>query len=446
MRSLRIPLAVSVAVALATTSCSGDDAGSDESSAVVGSAPDSGADPTDLRSTDAAGSADTQSVDSLDADEILDAIDDPDTTEPGSAGQGAVDQAAIDAAAATFLENQAAQGVTAFYVAVSDPDSGEYVSAYGDASVGGPAATVDDNFRIGSITKTATATMILQLVDSGVIALDDTVGGLAPDLAATHPEIEGLTVGQLLGMRSGIADYLNGTDVVLSDVVADPSRVWTAGELVAAGIGAGMTEPGTPGYSTTNYIILQLIAEEVTGSSLQDLIADNVTGPLGLDDLYLPTNDDTALPDPATHGYVDGTCVDELAEDGATVEAGTDTTDWSASFSQGGGAMTSTIADLLGWAESLSGSALLDPATAEQRVEMLEPLPEGVAYGLGIMEVGEWVGHEGEALGWEALAVQDPDTGVSIALAGNGCGGLFLGFLEVIDALYPATLGDPSGG
>jgi len=205
-------------------------------------------------------------------------------------------------------------------------------------------------------------------------------------------------------------------------------------------VGAGVDETRAPSYSTTNFIILQLIAESVTGSTLQDLISEQVTGPLGLDNLYLPPNEDTTLPEPATHGYIDGACLDEVAEDGATVEPGTDTTEWNASYGQGGGGMTSTIADLLGWAESGSGNSLLDPATAELRVDSVQVLVQGIPYGLGIMPLAPWIGHEGEAIGWEAFAVTDPETGVSVAVAGNGCGGLFPGFLEVIGALYPDSM------
>jgi D-alanyl-D-alanine carboxypeptidase len=414
--SRRTPLALLAAAGLVVAAC-----GSDDDSSPSATTATTGPEVTSTVSTEAP----TDSVDSTDA---------PATT-------GAVDQAAIDAAAANFLEGQSAQGVTAFYVGISDPEAGEFVSAYGDASSGGPAATIDDNFRIGSVSKTATATVVLQLVDSGDISLDDTVGDLAPDLAAAHPEIEALTVEQLLNMTSGVSDYLNDVDVVAPDVVADPTKVWTADELVGAGIEAGVAEPGTAGYSSTNYVILQVIAETVTGSSLQDLIAEKVSGPLGLESFSLPPNEDTTLSDPVAHGYVNGACVDELAADGATLEPGTDTTDWNVSFTQGAGGMNSTIGDLLGWAKSGSGSSLLSDAMAEQRVSNLQTLPEGIDYGLGIIDLIGWLGHPGEAIGWEAMAIQNPDTGAAIAVAGNGCGGLFAGFLEFIGALYPDQFG-----
>ncbi len=428
-------------------------------SLVVAACGDDGVD-TGSTESDAAATADTGSTGCAAVQPEATAPDgtEPAATEPGAAGSTepggtapdgtvsdttpdapSVDQAAIDAAAAAFLEQQAAQGVTAFYVAVSDPAAGDTVSVYGDAAVDGPAATADDNFRIGSITKTFTATVVLQLVEDGELSLDDTVGDLLPDLAAAHPELEPLTVRQLLSMQSGVSDYLNGVDTVVSVVVDDPTTVWEPEELVAAGVDAGVEAPGTLGYSTTNYIVLQLIAESITGTPLADLIADRVTGPLGLEGIFLPPNDDTTLPAPATHGYVDGGCIDELAADGASVEPGTDVTDWNASYGQGGGGMTSDIDGLLRWAASGTGNDTLADTTVAERLSF-ELLPEGVPYGLGILQIGPWLGHEGEAIGWEALALHDPDTGTSIAMAANGCGGLVGGFLDVLGSLDPDTM------
>jgi D-alanyl-D-alanine carboxypeptidase len=155
-----------------------------------------------------------------------------------------------------------------------------------------------------------------------------------------------------------------------------------------------------------------------------------------MQDTVLPPPDDTTLPDPHTHGYIAGACVQEMADGGATVPDGTDTTGWNTSFAQGGGSMYTTVGDLPTWAQSTSGTSLLGDEVAEQRLQT-DPIGGGIDYGLGIFEIGSWYGHEGEALGWEALSVTDPDTGVSVALALNGCGGQFLYFVQFLDGLYP---------
>ncbi len=91
------------------------------------------------------------------------------------------------------------------------------------------------------------------------------------------------------------------------------------------------------------------------------------------------------------------------------------------------------------WAASGPGNDTLADTTVAERLSF-ELLPEGVPYGLGILQIGPWLGHEGEAIGWEALALHDPDTGTSIAMAANGCGGLFGGFLDVLGSLDPDTM------
>jgi D-alanyl-D-alanine carboxypeptidase len=403
-----------IALATATVSCSDDDADSTDA-AVETAAPEV---------TVPSSSAPEVTVPSSSAPEV-------------SSPQGSFEEV-VAAAAQGMLAAGSANGATAVHVAISDPQQGDVVVVEGTLSAdGSEPASESDSLPIGSITKTFTATVVLELIEQGDVALDDTVEELLPDLAAELPDLAGITVEQLLTMTSGIADYLNVPNSVVAEIVADPTRVWEPEELIAAGVAAGVEPPGTPGYSTTNYIILQLVAETITGSPLEDLITERVTEPLGLTGAVLPPPEDTTLPDPHTHGYLAGGGVAEMAEDGATVEEGTETTDWNTSFTQGGGGMYATIGDLLRWAESTVGNTLLGDDLAQQRLET-SPIPGGIDYGLGIFKIGtNWYGHEGEALGWEALAVTDPDTGVSVAIAMNGAGGQFLSFVGFLDQLYP---------
>lgn len=81
-------------------------------------------------------------------------------------------------------------------------------------------------------------------------------------------------------------------------------------ELVAFGVAGDIEPPGAPGYSTTNYIVLQLIAETLTGQPIQALIAERLTGPLGMPGTALPPNEDTTLPAPVSRGYLSATCVE----------------------------------------------------------------------------------------------------------------------------------------
>lgn len=364
------------------------------------------------------------------------------TTVAGNAGTGpsagtpapADAQAADDAARAVF--ESLGERASALYVGIWDPQRGTFLRAYGHAVRDGAEATVDDSLRIASITKTFTATVVLQLVDEGLVELDGDLAGYLPDLVTAHPELAPITVEQLLSMRSGLPDYLENPAGVGADIAADPSRVWTPAELIAAALRAEVAEPGTAAYSNTNFVLLQLVAEQVTGKSLRDMIAERLTGPAGLPDTVLPRDSDTALPEPAAHGYLNQACVDMAAAAGAEgVTAGTDTTDWNTSFMQGAGGMVSTLADIGQWTATTTGTDLLPAGVREKRLDTQDI--GGVEYGLGIARFGSWYGHDGEALGWQSIALHNPTTGVTFVAAVNACSGLREDLLGLLHTLYP---------
>ena len=114
---------------------------------------------------------------------------------------------------------------------------------------------------------------------------------------------------------------------------------------------------------------------------------------------------------------------------------GTDTTDWNASYGQSGGGMHSTIADLGTWAASMSGNALLSDELAEARLQVKDINAIPFRYGLGIIQLANEWGHEGEAIGWEGWAGHDPDTGLSAVVATNTCSdaGVLLQALATLD-------------
>lgn len=354
------------------------------------------------------------------------------TDEPMSAAdETAVDEAIEGAMGETFGP--------AVHVGIWDPDKGFLVKAYGEAARGSTPATVDDTFRIGSITKTFTATVILRLVDDGELSLADTIKDAAPELAARYPDVADRTIEQLLGMTSGITDYLNVLNGLVKQITEHPETELSADDLIAAGIAGGVAPVGTAGYSTTNYIILQEIAEEVTGESLPDLIQSRIADPLGLTGTVLPATGTEGMPEPFTHGYLNESCVAEVVASGGTAEENTETTDWNYSYGQGGGGMHSTLRDLGVFGASTLGSALLSDQLASRRLEPTADVGAGRSYGLGIFRIGEWVGHSGEGLGWEALVLHNPVTEVTLVFAVNSCAGGEVNFRVIADQLYPDT-------
>jgi D-alanyl-D-alanine carboxypeptidase len=359
------------------------------------------------------------------------------------APMSADDAAALDGMVEDLYNDDLRESFPGLWVGVWDPERGAYQNAWGEAVVDSTKASIDHVWRIGSITKSLTAVVVLQLVDEGSLALADSVEQAAPKVATAHPETSGLTIRQLLSMASGLPDYMNTADGVVAGVTEDPRRTWTADELIDAGVSRGVGKPGARGYSTTNYLVLQQVAEETSGRSLHDLIAERITTPLGMSRSALPPDEDTTLPEPAAHGYLNKLCAAEIEDDGGTASRGQDTTQWSASYGQGGGGMHSTLAELGIWGGSVLGNALISGDLAKERLRT-RALPEGIRYGLGIMDFGDgFVGHSGEAIGWQAQVVHNPATGMTIAMATNACSGADPGLFDGIRTLVPFTLRPP---
>lgn len=312
-------------------------------------------------------------------------------------------------------------GATALYLGTWDPIRGVYVAAYGEAAPG-QAATIADHTRIGSITKTFTATAILDLVARGRLALDATLADLVPDMVALHPSLGPVTIDELLGMRTGIGDIFCCADAFTEAFFRDPTRTISVDELVTDGLQAGSPLPGgltLPEYSNTNFVILGAVLEAVTGRPADEVVTD-VARAVGLAETALDPPDVRAMPEPAAHGYLGPNQVAEHADRmPPDLMAGTDTSDWTMSFARAAGGMYSTVADLGRWAASGFGSTLLPASLADRRITP----PEGGSYAYGIMRSGDWIGHGGNVHGWVAMTAFDMKTGTTFVAIVNSGGG-----------------------
>ena len=207
--------------------------------------------PTETGSTPAAASTCVS-----DPDAVIARTDDlPASDMPESAAS------AIDAAAQQGLKDAAAPGVI---VAVQSPD-GLFLEAYGtaDPATGAPMTT-DMHHRVGSISKTYTGTLLLQLVDEGEVGLDDPVSDYLDDV----PHGDEVTLRMLADMSSGIASYTKD-DAWQASYFGDPLKVWSPDELVEIGLALPpVFEPGESfDYSNTNTLLIGKVIEEVTGQT-----------------------------------------------------------------------------------------------------------------------------------------------------------------------------------
>lgn len=140
----------------------------------------------------------------------------------------------------------------------------------------------------------------------------------------------------------------------------------------------------------------------------------------GLDQTKLQPPEETAMPDPASNGYVNAPGVKSLKELGISIKPGIDVTEWSPSWGGAGGGMYSTVDELGEWAATGLGTTQLSESLGEQRINDSADVPDVGSYGLGLQRFGQnWIGHTGQLIGWEAFAIYNPKTGATAAAMVN---------------------------
>ena len=297
-------------------------------------------------------------------------------------------------------------GVPGVTVGVWLPGRGHYVRSSGvaDTATGAPM-TPDLNSRIGSETKTFTATAVLELVDDGLVGLDDPISAYLDGV----PDGGNITVRQLAEMRSGLFSYTFDPGFVQA-LLSDPTRPFTPQELLAYAFGHdNVFAPGTEfQYSNTNYILLGLLVEKLSGMPLAEFVHRRVTGPAHLRHTLFPQG--AEFPEPHAHGYTKQTLSGDVA----------DATDWNPSWGWAAGAMISDLRDLRRWAKVLGTGTLLSPATQAEREKFI-PVPGfgDDGYGLGLFRSHGWIGHNGSLPGYQSVTVYLPEEDATLVVLLN---------------------------
>lgn len=148
------------------------------------------------------------------------------------------------------------------------------------------------NFRIGSITKVFTSTVVLQLVAEGRFSLDTPVQQLLPGTLPAH--WQPITVAQLLSHTSGLPR-------ICKDPVSPATPAPTPAQLVAMAAACGEAAHPVPQqqYNGVNYVLAGMVIEKVTGRPYADEVQRRIARPLGLRHTYLPKAGDTSIPSPS---------------------------------------------------------------------------------------------------------------------------------------------------
>jgi D-alanyl-D-alanine carboxypeptidase len=281
----------------------------------------------------------------------------------------------------------------------------------------------DAEFRIGSFTKTFVSATLLQLVGEGKLSLDDTVGHWLPGVVTGNGnDGDKITVRQVLQHTAGIPDYTNALPELQTQQGFEQNRFrsYTPQQLIAVAMTMPPSfAPGTDwAYSNTDYVLVGMIIQKVTGHSWQHEVTDRIIKPLGLRHTFVPGTS-PVIPGPHAAGYM------QFSADGPDV----DVTTFNPSVADAAGEIISSTADSNRFLRALVRGEVLKPAQLAQ-METTVPATEfdpawpGVRYGLGLLWIpnscgGEWA-HGGDIFGFETRDAVSPDGTRSVVVSLNG--------------------------
>ncbi|MET8565732.1 serine hydrolase domain-containing protein [Streptomyces flaveolus] len=276
----------------------------------------------------------------------------------------------------------------------------------------GRAISTDDRFRVGSVTKTFSAVVLLQLVDEHRLSLDAPVNRYLPGLL---PD-DRITVRHVLGHRSGLYDYTEDMFAnSVSGFEAVRKKVFTYRQLVALSLKKPRTNaPGAAyAYSNTNFVVAGLLIEKLTGQSVRTAYENRIIRPLKLKDTFY-VHPDTAIPGRYARGY--------LTPDTAGAPL-VDATAQTVSWAQSAGAIISSARDLDVFYGALLKGRLMSAARLAE-MERFTKVNSTTAYGLGLrrrdLSCGVSVyGHTGVVQGYYTYAFSTKDGARSLTAVAN---------------------------
>jgi D-alanyl-D-alanine carboxypeptidase len=280
-------------------------------------------------------------------------------------------------------------------------------AASGVRAQGAPvAARANDRFRAGSITKSLLATVVLQLADEGSVDLD---APLARHLPGVLPYAHDVTVRQLLQHTGGVPDFVD--DELLLSLLEQPDLQWSPQQLASdvAQLPRLQEQVGRFSYSNSNYLLLGLLVEHLTGDALDRVMSDRILRPAGMHHTSFP--DDRRIRGSHLHGYVPVGPDTQL-----------DVTSTDPSWAWASGDIITTTADLARfYAKLLSGALLSRQSLAAMQSTIPTQANPFEHYGLGLKKwdspCGDAWGHTGSILGYTTFVASDTSGSKQVVIA-----------------------------
>lgn len=257
-------------------------------------------------------------------------------------------------------------------------------------------ADVNSRYRIGSISKTFTAVLVMKAVEKGMVSLDQTIDKYFPSI----PNAGKITVRYLLYHRSGIHSFTEDKDY--TSWCTEPKTREELLEIIAKG--ESEFEPDSKAaYSNSNYVLLSMIVEKIYGKPYDTLLKKQITKPFGLKYTSLGGKIDTGKNECRSYSF----------DDGWKLEPETDI-----SVPLGTGGVVSTPSDLVRFSNALFGGKLVSKKSLEQMKTWKDK------FGIGMFPIPFYehtgYGHTGGIDGFSSVFCYFDDRNLSYALTSNG--------------------------
>lgn len=251
--------------------------------------------------------------------------------------------------------------------------------------------------RIGSVTKTFTVTVMLQLVDAGELTLDTTLDNYYPQI----PQANMITLEMLSNMTSGLKNYME-TAEFWEILEGEYDHYFSPDSLINIAVRAGADfDPGTSWhYSNTNTIIIGRIIEMITGNTLKHELETRIFDVLGMADTeFLDAG--TTIPGDHPQGYYTG----EIDPDSFNA---TEVLDISIGWAAG--SIVSNMVDMQKYMNALVDGDLISTDLQQLRLNCQNHLPGTVlSYGIGIFDYNGFFGHNGGFPGFTTSCYKSPE-------------------------------------
>jgi CubicO group peptidase (beta-lactamase class C family) len=257
-------------------------------------------------------------------------------------------------------------------------------------------ANEESKYRIGSISKTFTAVLVLKAVEENKLELSQTIDKYFPSIE----NADQITIEQLLRHRSGIHNFTNDKAYLTYNTQAKSEKEMIA---VIAEAGSDFEADSKAEYSNSNYVLLSYILEKSLKQPFAELLNEHITAPLELTNTYFGKEINTANQECKSYKYIGNW----------NVESETNT-----SIPMGAGGVVSTPSDLVTFSDALFGGKLLKA----ESLALMKTIKD--QYGIGLFQIPFYdktgYGHTGGIDGFSSVFSHFADGNVSYALTSNG--------------------------